>query len=321
MDLIYTDAYGQDVGVLKDYTFDLAFGSDENDFELTMDLSQHCCEPNCLLYIENTEYGGIIDKINVETKDDQLIYGGRTWHGILASKVIEPMTVSGEANAVIGELLELLSLTNLFTVSENDSRMYIDNYSFNRHVDGYTGICKMLMTVSGKLKFVFVEDRVILSAEPIVDYSKDEQFDNDNVEMVIEKLYNSVNHLICIGKEDAEVDLPVVHLYKGENGIFTSGAKVFTGIREVVAIYEYSKESDLEILLESLAMGDTKYVKGTIGEDKIQMNFTSEDTVYDVGDIVGAKEIITGTVATAKITKKIVKISQNEIDIQYKVGE
>lgn len=44
MDLIYTNVNREDVGVLKDYAFDLAFGSDENDFELTLDINQHCCD-------------------------------------------------------------------------------------------------------------------------------------------------------------------------------------------------------------------------------------------------------------------------------------
>jgi hypothetical protein len=44
MDLIYTNTRLEDVGVLKDYTFDLAFGSDENDFEVTIDSSKHCCQ-------------------------------------------------------------------------------------------------------------------------------------------------------------------------------------------------------------------------------------------------------------------------------------
>lgn len=35
MDLIYATDEKIDIGIMQDFTFDLAFGSDENDFELT----------------------------------------------------------------------------------------------------------------------------------------------------------------------------------------------------------------------------------------------------------------------------------------------
>jgi hypothetical protein len=144
VDLIYTDASRNDVGVLKDYTFDLAFGSDENDFELTLDLINHCCEPDCLLYVENTEYGGIIDGLGVITGDEQLAYRGRTWQGVLASKVIEPdegksyLTVSGEANKILKDMIFRLGLSSLFFASEAQSDLVIDSYTFDRYVDGYS---------------------------------------------------------------------------------------------------------------------------------------------------------------------------------------
>ena len=36
MDLIYTNQNREDIGVLQDFSLDLAFGSGENDFELTV---------------------------------------------------------------------------------------------------------------------------------------------------------------------------------------------------------------------------------------------------------------------------------------------
>ncbi len=321
MDLIYTDKDHNDVGVLKDYTFDLAFGTDENDFELTLDLVNHCCVANCLVYIENTEYGGIIDKLNVITRDNKLVYKGRTWHGVLASKVIVPdegeayLTISGDANRVIGNLLERFGLTNLFEASPDTSGLTISSYSFDRYIDGYSGIVKMLTSVFGKLKFTFKNGKVVLSAHPIVDYSKDEQFDNDQVEMDIEKTYNPVNHLICLGKGEL-TERQVVHLYTDGNGNI-SPRQTFTGLQEVTATYDYSNAESQEELVKS---GKEK-LKEYATEDKVQMDFASEQTIYDIGDIIGAKEIKTGIFAIERITKKIVTITQGLVNIQYKVGE
>lgn len=321
MDLIYTDVNRNDVGILSGYTLDLAFGSDENNFELIVDVNNHCCQPNCLVYVENTEYGGIIDKLGVVTKEEKLSYFGRTWHGILASKVIKPnsgeayLTVSGEANEVIDNVIRRLGLSNLFTASKTNSGLTIDNYSFDRYINGYSGLTKMVASVSAKLKFAFVNNQVVISAHPIVDYSKDEQFDNDSVEMEIEKTYNGVNHLICLGKGEL-ASRQVIHLYKDENGN-VSGVQTFTGLQEIEDVYDYPNAESRE----ELEKGGIEKLKEHSTDAKVKMDFTSEETIYDVGDIIGAKEVVTGIFTTEKITKKIVTISQGTVNIQYKVGE
>ena len=223
MDLIYTDVQRRDVGVLKNFTLDLAFGSDENDFELTMDLQQHCCEMDGLIYIENTEYGGIIDGLGVTTAEDKLSYVGRTWHGILASKVIVPdegeayLMVSGDANEIIGSLIEGCGLSSLFVASSELSDLVFEGYSFDRYIDLYSGIKKMLGSAAGQLKCSFVDGMVVLSAIKAVDYSKDEQFDQSYVSMVFEKTKNTINHLICLGKGEL-ADRVIIHLYRDKNG-------------------------------------------------------------------------------------------------------
>ena len=78
MDLIYTDKNRKDIDVLSDYELDEAFGKNENNFSLKISLSEHCMEPGCVIYAENTEYGGIIDTLNPNTKDSTLTYKGRT---------------------------------------------------------------------------------------------------------------------------------------------------------------------------------------------------------------------------------------------------
>lgn len=61
MDLIYTNADLVDQGVLQDCVLDLAFGTDENDFELEVPADGVTLEAGALLYMEGTEYGGMVD--------------------------------------------------------------------------------------------------------------------------------------------------------------------------------------------------------------------------------------------------------------------
>ena len=117
MDLIYMNSSMQDIGVIKAYNFDLAFGSDENNFELKVGVNDHCCEAGYYVYIEGTEYGGIIDAVASDTAAEEVTYTGRTWHGILNSKVLCPdsgqdyLTLNGNANTVLGTLISRMGLT------------------------------------------------------------------------------------------------------------------------------------------------------------------------------------------------------------------
>lgn len=470
--MIYTNKNHEDVGVLLDYAFDLEFGKNStNDFELTIDTSTHCCEDGCFVYMEGTEYGGIIDGMKVVTKSDSLTYKGRTWHGILASKVIEPLKatdehgggvivhkggknlfkntansktisgvtftvnedgsvtangtasaraqmaigsvvlpmgeyiasqgfksssagatsfltykndagatvyvditgnsqkgfkldkertmnftvevrtagasvsniifepmirvatdasdifkpyasladeylmVSGEANKCIQWLLERSGLADIFSASEEDSGLFVTEYKMNRYADAYTGIQKMLASADGKLQFTVKNGMVVLSAVPLVDYSQDEEFDTDQIELEIEKKYRPVNHLICLGKGEL-AERQVLHLYADSKGEI-SQIQSLTGIDEVSAVYDYANAESLEELQAEGVEKLKEYATGGC----VKLSFDAESNVYDIGDIVGAKDIITDITVKAQISSKIVTINKGQISIEYKVGE
>lgn len=321
MDLIFTNSAHEDIGVLQDFTFDLAFGSDENDFELTVDKNTNRCDINSMIYIEGTEYGGIVDGVKAKTSDHMIVYNGRTWHGMLGTKIIEPdagqshLIVSGEANSVISSLIDRIGLSDLFVASDEDSGLVVNNYNMDRYIDAYSGITKMLDTVSGKLKMKFVDGKVIVAALPLVDYSQDEQFDNDSVELEVERTFNTINHLICLGKGEL-TERQVLHLYSDEDGNI-SETQTFFGVEERVASYEYSNAESEEDLKNS----GIEKLKEYASTGKVSMDFVEESNMYDIGDIVGAKEIVTNIFVKEKITKKIVTIQKGKTNIEYKVGE
>ena len=73
MDLIYTDSSRKDLGVLQGYKLDEAFGKDENDFEITTDLINTRLQEDYFIYIEGTEYGGIIDSVAPDTSTNTIM--------------------------------------------------------------------------------------------------------------------------------------------------------------------------------------------------------------------------------------------------------
>ena len=115
MDLIYMDEKMKDVGVFQGYSLDMAYGKDENDFVLEMPLDAPRCKAGYYIYIDGTEYGGIIDTIGVDTSSSKLVYRGRTWMGILNSKSLEDLAgdglIAGEFEYVLdAQTREILSI-------------------------------------------------------------------------------------------------------------------------------------------------------------------------------------------------------------------
>lgn len=320
MDLIYMDSEKEDIDILHDYTLDLAFGMDENDFECSVIRDKHCCESGQYLYFEDCEYGGIIDDIGVDTDTDEVTYYGRTWHGILNSRILEPdpdadyLILNGEANAILQTIITRTGLDDLFAASTEDSGITVSNYQMDRYIQGYDGIRKMLKKHGAKLNIVFKEKYVVLSAKPVVDYSKDEQFDSSQIGLKIRKKGNPVNHVICLGKGEL-AEREVIHIYTDEAGNLSS-TQILTGIKEVSETYE-----NVNADTEELRQGGIDLIKESWNSDELEFNFDSDTETYDIGDIVGAREEVTEMEVSAEITKKIVTIKDNETTIFYKVGE
>lgn len=320
MDLIYTNADLVDQGVLQDCMLDLAFGADENDFELEVPAEGVTLEAGALLYIEGTEYGGMVDGMRYTSADGVKRYTGRTWHGILNSKVIQPdagadyYTVSGDANAVLAVVLQRLSLSALFVAADGSSGLSV-SYQFNRYCGGYDGLRAMLDSVGGKLRMeVLGTGRVRLSAVPVTRYVKENEWDSDRMTIDATQLWHPVNHLICLGKGDLR-QRQVVHLYADANGDLST-TQTSMGLAERVAVYDYANAESLESLT---ANGMSKLAEYQAG-DSCKASLADSETVYDIGDVVGVCDAVTGLSVETTITKKIVTISGGVVTVSYKTG-
>lgn len=317
MDLIYTNADKVDLGVLKSYDLDLSFGGEDNDFELTLgdDIQ---LEFSAAVYIEGTEYGGIVDAVEATSGQRAVTYTGRTWHGLLNSKVIEPdsgadyFVVSGEANEVLAFLISRLGLTAMFCASDADSGISIKAYQFNRYCTAYDGIRAMLSSAGAKLKLAWDAKCVKLWAEPIGDYS-DSGLDSDIAPISVEQHGNKVNHLICLGRGEL-AEREVIHLYADGDGNISQNQTYF-GELEYAQIYENSVTDEL------LNDGTEKFRK-LLDTDSAEIQISESDGLeFDIGDIVSASEIRTGVTAVASVTEKIVKIKGGRVQIEYTTGE
>ena len=241
IDIIYTDSVRVDVGILSEYRLDLAYGADENTFTLTMPLKSRELTYKSHIYQYNTDVGGIVDGIKIDTEKKQLIYTGRTWQGILAGKVVTPPAgqdyrlLTGTSQEVIDELIGLCGLRDLFVAGTDGSEETYDivNYTI-RYGNLYTVLCDMLYETGCKLKIKAVYDAnnqlmVELYATPYVDYSQDEEWSSSQRDFISERKETTVNHLICLGSGNLR-DRHVIHLFSdGENIMpFTNHTQLYS---------------------------------------------------------------------------------------------
>ena len=82
MDMIYADENGIEIGFLTDFSLDMEIG-ESNDFEVTFEADKKIMDFGYSIYVNNTEYGGIVSKINVDTSSNKIAYSGQTWRGYL----------------------------------------------------------------------------------------------------------------------------------------------------------------------------------------------------------------------------------------------
>lgn len=316
-DIIYTDAKRIDVGVIRNPVLDLSFGKAENNFELQIPKGAETLDFSAMIYSQNSEYGGIVDGISSSTTDDIVKYFGRTWHGILNSKVITPDTgaaylvVSGEANQVLGWIINRLGLSDLFAVSTISSGMQIQ-YQFPRYVKAYDAVCAMLQSVGAKLRMEWVDQKICLSADRITDYSGAEE-DEDSANLTVKKTENKVNHLICLGRGELE-NREIIHLYADAFGNIGK-TPYYTGLQDITEIYDYSSVESIE-QLESEGIKKLKELREI---DTAEIS-AAPDASYDIGDIAGGVEYMSGISSTARVTQKIVKINGENISTEYKIG-
>ena len=322
MDLIYAQSLSEGMGNINAYELDLAYGSDENDFELRIHSDDHCCEAGYYIFFDGTEYGGIIDAVTSDTENEEVTYTGRTWHGILNSKVLCPdsgqdyLILNGDVNAVIGALITRMGLDALFEASSEASSLTISNYKMDRYINGYDGIKKMLNAVGGKLLVSCVDTKVKLSAAPVVDYpapgEASEGLNSDvSTGFTIKKTYRKVNHLICLGQGELSART-VVHLYADTDGNI-SQTQTQTGLEEYSAVFNYSNAETTQELTSAGIDRLTELRK----QDDMAVCLEEIEDIYDIGDTIGAIDYITGISVTVPVTKKIVSVRSGELSISY----
>lgn len=316
---------GEELGYIGgDTEIDLDLG-DTNDFEMRMDQNNWSKEQywyDNRIFIPQTEYGGIIDDLEVITSTREIVLRGPTWRGLLGKKVVEPpegedhLTVSGELNNILRDLIGD-RFDGLFSVPDVETGVMVTGWQVDRYVTLYEAIMKLLDSKEYRLQISYVEPEgleygyVSVQAVPITDYSEELEYSREGkVNFDIRDYRGGINHLVCVGEGQNE-ERAVLHLYVQEDGTIGK-VQHYSGMEERAAVYEYSS-ADLEKLEEY----GTKRLKELQNYKSIDV--TVDDVDLEIGDIVGGYEEITGTRLQKPVARKIINMKQGKITINYEV--
>lgn len=316
MDVIFAKPNGEEVGFLTNFNLDLEVGGN-NDFEISTTADKKIMDFNWKIYANNTEYGGIISKIDVDTASNRIAYSGQTWRGILNNYIISPpsgsdyLTVSGNVSTIISGLISGFGINSLYAVAVSTAA--VTDYQFDRYCTLLTGIDKMLKSVDCRLNVVCNNGAVTLSPVAIHDYSAELEYSQDNnINFRIQDNRNGVNHLVCLGSGQLQ-NRQVVNLYLQQDGTIGE-TQYYTGLDERAQVYDYSAVESLDELEKS---GRERFAE-LLNSQSLEMSI--DEINVELGDIVGGRERITGIYMSEPITQKIVKATDSSLKISYKVG-
>lgn len=309
--VVYTNSDRIEQGYLHNFSADVDVAKDK-DFEIIVAQDNNILQSGSWWYINDTEYGGIVDNVGVVTADREIRYTGRNIRGILCDKIVEPpqgedyKIVSGDIVSIVNTLLSDYGLSYIYKMSGKS--LNISSYQFSRYTNLYDAICALLAAKNKILRLVIKDGFVSMTYDTLTDHTNIKDCVKPSINFNVTKVCNRYNHLICLGQGDLK-DRQVLHLYVDKQGNVTD-KQVYKGLNERVAIYDYGSASDLEELRSG---GVNRLME--LNADSMDMSMP--DISMKIGDITGGTEQITGVTVKKQITNIIAKIDDRNISVEY----
>lgn len=322
VDVILADGKLTPHASVSQVTLDWACGTDENDFELTIeDPSAPEIERGWYFWIDGSDVGGrIVDRrVAVSGGVSTATWIGQSWTGMLAAKILQPdanqdyLTVSGKLPDILKSLLKRIGLDSVFTVDSSDAST-LSNWMFQnpRYVDAYTGFRNLLASCGRRLDFQAKDNHILLGITPVGII--DNTIDSDLVDFKAETNRRAVNHLIGLGSQELKNRL-VVNYFADATGV-VSQTQTLVGADEVCATYDYPNAD-----LGTLQSETKKHLQELQTGGLVEVSLSDE--VGDglrVDDKIVAADHASGVNVTAVVTKRIVKIDSGILASTFEVG-
>ena len=319
--LVVADAAMRPLREVDEYVLDAAWGADENSFELKVATGWAPPEGGWV-WVDGTELGGVADSYSTTTRRGSsgvAVVSGRTWHGVLAGKVLAPgpgeshVTLPAQpAHEALSALISRLGLSGEFAAPESESPgARVAAHRFDRFCDGYAAARDLLESNGLRLSVRMGERRVLLGAVPAREIS--DEAERSPMDVSVTRVHRRVNHLVCAGSGEL-AERTVIHLYADGEGR-VSREQTFTGADEIAQLYDYTGADESELESEG-----RKRLEGLQSEGEVDVE-AHDGIGAAVGDRLVASQPGGGGPVTSAVRKVIAKVERGVASWSYEVGE
>ena len=312
MELIYTDSRLDDAGVIPWARGDFSEGV-ERSWSLTTARVEGLGR-GCAVYVDGTEFGGVVDSVESDTATGAVTYSGRTWLGMLAEAVLCPPSgsayaeASGDGNAAIARALSLAGSPVPFAAAQGASPVDVVTYRFPRYCTLLDGVRSMLQASGGVLGVSFSRGTCTLEARA----APETVAWSDGARLTL-RSGTGVNHLVCLGGGEL-ASRSVVHLYADSRGRVSRTQTIF-GTLHRAQVYDYANAKDDD----ELVRGGTERLGGLQEADSAELD---EDVsgLYSLGQVLTCRDAETGQAVSQTVNEKLGRVDGSVLTVEYKTG-
>lgn len=319
MELIVADSAGKTLFPLSDFELDMDSGwgdGVDNTFDLIVrDASAPLPEAAWRVYADGTEMGGRVERFELKTgrSSSELHWTGSTWSGVLAKRLLWPdagqdyLTLAGDANAVLRQVVARLGLGSFFSVPDGDAGVSV-SYRCSRDVpDAWTNLRLAMRSAGLRLDARWVDGSCGLQAAKVTDWRG--RVDSDLVDFDLSSDLLVTNHLKAAGKGEL-ASRQVVDVYADNRGnVGTS--KAMAGVFELEEYYD-ANNSEGDDLRDQAAsrlkdMQTEGSVKVTVGEG----------VSFGLGDVVEARHYSPNVTVSVEISSRVTTATGAGVAVTY----
>jgi len=333
MTLYHADASGAELRVIwdvvsADIEINIASGAAyiNNTFEVVISESAWASEPvriGHMLYIPQTEWGGVVSLVKHSTSDKTVTLIGPTWRGLLYQRTIDPATGSAyktitsvDANEAIRQAVGS-KFGTMFSVANGSSGISVSGSW--RYDTIAAGLNRVLSDAGARLVVLYdnVSCKVKLSAERVVDQSETIEISQDYGVEFTSNLgaQQACNHCLALGSGEL-VERMVRSVYYSGGTFYTSKPAGWDDSKTRTVVLDYPNAEDENDLIKSAVNRLREVIPAaSLSVDQLMVGLD-----VGLGDIVGVRDWVTGMVATAVISNKILTVADGVAQITAKVG-
>lgn len=316
---------------------------DDNDFYLEIKkntFKKYDIKEDDFIYIPNTEYCGIVKKINHQ-EDNIVLVSGPNLRFFLNKMVIFPDYNSSyharddyiiikdmNANKAIEKLMQSTYYSAFFNLFRFGTKTDKTVSCQARYEYLYEKIISMLDESSLRLKIThsydFENRNFIIEA---VEKNVLNELYNDDLNIKINSTIDNtskVDTIVALGKGDLHERKVILIKRTVENGqekyqTVTDLSKNEEGtIDSAVYVYDYSScESDEDLVAKAI----DEFKENHTGTTSIEVSMSDSKKELQLGDIITSYDDVTKLNIETEITRKTLTIENGKVSIEYKVGD